>query len=65
MNAADSPFWYFIASQMDIFLLWTLALTAIGFATTGKVKIGHFVRYRDRVVGRDHADIRGNIFVGI
>ncbi|MFZ0139049.1 MAG: YIP1 family protein [Candidatus Sulfotelmatobacter sp.] len=39
MNAADSPFWYFIASQLDIFLLWTLALTAIGFATTGKVKM--------------------------
>ncbi|MGD0570480.1 MAG: YIP1 family protein [Candidatus Sulfotelmatobacter sp.] len=40
MNAADSPFWFFIASQLDIFLLWTLVLTAIGFATTGKVKIG-------------------------
>jgi hypothetical protein len=40
MNAADSPFWYFIASQVDIFLLWTLVLTAIGFATAGKVKIG-------------------------
>jgi hypothetical protein len=40
MDAADSPFWYFLASQMDIFLLWTLALTAIGFATTGKVKMG-------------------------
>jgi hypothetical protein len=40
MNAADSPFWYFIASQLDVFLLWTLVLTAIGFATTGKVKIG-------------------------
>jgi hypothetical protein len=40
MNAADSPFWYFIASQLDIFLLWTLALTAIGFATAGKVKMG-------------------------
>lgn len=39
MNAADSPFWYFIASQLDLFLLWTLALTAIGFATTGKVKL--------------------------
>jgi hypothetical protein len=39
MNAADSPFWYFIASQLDIFLLWALALTAIGFATTGKVKM--------------------------
>lgn len=40
MNAADSPFWYYIASQVDLFLLWTLALTAIGFATTGKVKMG-------------------------
>jgi hypothetical protein len=40
MNPADSPFWYFIASQLDVFLLWTLALTAIGFATTGKVKLG-------------------------
>jgi hypothetical protein len=40
MNAADNPFWYFIASQMDVFLFWTLALTAIGFATTGKVKMG-------------------------
>jgi len=40
MNAADSPFWYFIASQVDIFLLCTLALTAIGFATAGKVKMG-------------------------
>jgi hypothetical protein len=38
MNPADHPFWYFIASQLDVFLLWTLVLTAIGFATTGKVK---------------------------
>jgi hypothetical protein len=40
MNVADSPFWYFIASQLDLFLLWTLALTAIGFSTTGKTKLG-------------------------
>jgi hypothetical protein len=40
MNPADSPFWYFIASQLDLFLLWTLALSAIGFSTTGKVKLG-------------------------
>jgi Yip1 domain len=40
MNPADHPFWYFIASQTDIFLLWTLVLTAIGFAVTGKVKMG-------------------------
>jgi Yip1-like protein len=40
MNPADNPFWYFIASQVDVFLLWTLTLTAIGFAATGKVKTG-------------------------
>jgi membrane protein DedA with SNARE-associated domain len=40
MNAADNPFWHFIGSQVDVFLLWTLALTAIGFATAGKVKMG-------------------------
>jgi len=40
MNPADHPFWYFIASQLDVFLFWTLVLTAIGFATTGKVKTG-------------------------
>jgi hypothetical protein len=40
MDSANSPFWYFIASQVDVFLLWTLALTAIGFATAGKVKLG-------------------------
>jgi hypothetical protein len=40
MNPADNPFWYFISSQVDVFLLWTLVLTAIGFATTGKAKTG-------------------------
>ncbi|MGA9980662.1 MAG: YIP1 family protein [Candidatus Sulfotelmatobacter sp.] len=40
MNPADHPFWYFIASQLDVFLLWTLVLTAIGFSATGKVKTG-------------------------
>jgi len=40
MNPAENPFWYFIASQLDIFLLWTIVLTAIGFATTGKTKTG-------------------------
>lgn len=40
MDAANNPLWYFIASQVDVFLLWTLALTAIGFATAGKVKMG-------------------------
>lgn len=40
MNPADHPFFYFIGTQVDAFLLWTLVLTAIGFATTGKVKLG-------------------------
>jgi hypothetical protein len=40
MNPADNPFLHFIASQVDLFLLWTLVLTAIGFSTTGKVKTG-------------------------
>lgn len=40
MNPADHPFFYFIGTQLDAFLLWTLVLTAIGFATTGKAKIG-------------------------
>jgi hypothetical protein len=40
MNPTDSPFWYFLASSVDLFLIWTLILTAIGFATTGKIKQG-------------------------
>ncbi len=40
MNAADHPFWYFIGTQVDVFLIWSLVLTMIGFATTGKVKMG-------------------------
>jgi hypothetical protein len=40
MNPADHPFFYFIGTQVDIFLIWTLVLTAIGFATTGKAKMG-------------------------
>jgi hypothetical protein len=40
MNPADSPFLYFVASQVDLFLIWTLVLTGIGFSVTGKVKTG-------------------------
>jgi hypothetical protein len=40
MNPADNPFLYFVLSQVDLFLIWALVLTAIGFATTGKVKTG-------------------------
>lgn len=40
MNPADSPFLYAVASQLDIFLIWTLVLTAIGFTCVSKVKRG-------------------------
>ena len=40
MNPADSPFLYSLASSFDIFLIWTLVLTAIGFSTVSKVKRG-------------------------
>jgi hypothetical protein len=38
LTPANSPFLYGIASALDIFRLWALALTAIGFAYAGKVK---------------------------
>jgi Yip1 domain len=38
MNPADSHFLYGIASALDIFMIWTLVLTAIGFSVVGKVK---------------------------
>ena len=40
MNPADSPFLYGVASSLDIFLIWTLVLTAIGFTCVSKVKRG-------------------------
>ena len=40
MNAADSPLLYSLASSLDIFLIWTLILTAIGFTCLSKVKRG-------------------------
>jgi|SRR3954471_9769812 hypothetical protein len=41
LNFADTPrFLYSIASSFDLVLIWTLVLTAIGFATVGKVKQG-------------------------
>src|SRR6185369_4637220 len=40
LNPADSPFLYALGSQLDIFLIWTLVLTAIGFTCISKVKIG-------------------------
>jgi hypothetical protein len=40
MNAADNVFLYSVASAFDIFMIWTLVLTAIGFTCVGKVKSG-------------------------
>jgi hypothetical protein len=40
LNPADSPFLYSLCSQFDVFLIWTLVLTAIGFTCISKVKSG-------------------------
>ena len=38
LNPADSPFLYSLGTQLDIFLIWTLILTASGFTCISKVK---------------------------
>jgi hypothetical protein len=38
MNPADNVFLYSLASGIDIFMIWTLVLTAIGFTCVSKVK---------------------------
>jgi Yip1 domain len=40
MNPADNVFLYSLASAVDIFMIWTLVLTAIGFTCVSKVKSG-------------------------
>jgi len=40
MNPADNVFLYSVLSSLDIFLIWTLVLTAIGFTCVSKVKRG-------------------------
>ncbi|HTT19551.1 MAG TPA: YIP1 family protein [Candidatus Sulfotelmatobacter sp.] len=40
LNPADGVFLYGIATAVDIFMIWTLALTAIGFTCVSKVKKG-------------------------
>jgi hypothetical protein len=40
MNPAGSVFLYSVASAVDIFMIWTLVLTAIGFTCVSKVKSG-------------------------
>ncbi|HXY16511.1 MAG TPA: YIP1 family protein [Terriglobales bacterium] len=38
LNPADSHFLYSFATAMDIFMFWTLVVTAIGFSCVSKVK---------------------------
>jgi hypothetical protein len=40
MNPSDNVFLYSVASGLDIFMIWTLVLTAIGFTCVSKVKSG-------------------------
>ena len=40
MNPANGAFLYSLASAVDIFMIWTLVLTAIGFTCVSKVKAG-------------------------
>lgn len=40
MNPADNLFLYSVATGVDIFMIWTLVLTAIGFTCVSKVKRG-------------------------
>jgi hypothetical protein len=40
LTPADSVFWYSVASAFDIFMIWTLVLTALGFTYVSKVKRG-------------------------
>jgi hypothetical protein len=38
LTPADSPFLYSLATACDIFMIWTLIVTAIGFSSVSKVK---------------------------
>jgi hypothetical protein len=40
MNPSDNVFLYNLASSLDIFMIWTLVLTVIGFTCVSKVKRG-------------------------
>jgi hypothetical protein len=40
VSALDSPLLHSVAGALDIFLIWTLVLTAIGFTCVSKVKRG-------------------------
>ena len=38
LNAADAPFLYGILSAVDVFMIWSLIITAIGYSCVTKVK---------------------------
>jgi hypothetical protein len=38
LSPGNSPFLYSVATALDIFMIWTLIATAIGFSCVGKVK---------------------------
>jgi hypothetical protein len=38
LNPADSRFLYSFASAIDVFMIWTLVLTAIGLSCVSKLK---------------------------
>ncbi len=40
LRAADNPFLATLLTNFDVFLIWTLALTAIGFTCVAKIKRG-------------------------
>ncbi len=40
MNPSENVFLYSLATNIDIFLIWTLVLTAIGFTCVSKLKTG-------------------------
>jgi len=40
MNPADGVLLYGLASAVDVFMIWTLVLTAIGFTCVAKIKTG-------------------------
>ena len=38
LSPGNSPFLYSLATALDVFMIWTLVLTAIGFTCVSKVK---------------------------
>jgi hypothetical protein len=41
LNFAETPRWlYSVATNLDVFMIWTLVLTAIGFSVVGRKSRG-------------------------